>query len=256
MNTRKLSPWLIALSVCAVFGQTDTSPRFEVASIKLHHGPPPTSNWRTVSGSRILFRSATLRGLVLYAFGLQTYEVPGIRSLDNDPYDLEADVGDGRVRTLEEFRPMMQTLLAERYKFVAHRETRDMPVYALVVGKGGLKLKESAPDAVESRTFSYGGGRNVKLRATGLTMESFASLISNHDQMDRPILNKTGLAGRYDFELRYVPEYQRAGPGPHDSSDETDVFGVVREQLGLRLEPMKMPVDVLVVDHWAKPVEN
>jgi uncharacterized protein (TIGR03435 family) len=167
-------------------------------------------------------------------------------------YDIAAKAeGDGSP-TRAEFRPMLQTLLAERFNLKFHRETRAMPVYALVVGKNGPKFKESAPDAPRVANFGV-NGRNQNMTLTQATIDTVADTIKGIFFVDRPVLDKTGLTGKYDIKLEATPEFRiNNNPQPDDIS----VFDTIEQQLGLKLEPQKANVEVLVVDHIEKPSEN
>ena len=129
---------------------------------------------------------------------------------------------------------------------------REMPVYALVVGKNGPKFKESAPEAALISNHGV-NGRNQNMTLAKVTMESLADDIRRDFGTDRPVLDKTGLTGAYDVKLEATPEFRiNGGSAPGDIS----VFTAVQEQLGLKLEPTKGPVEILVIDHVEKPSEN
>jgi uncharacterized protein (TIGR03435 family) len=147
---------------------------------------------------------------------------------------------------------MLQTLLIERFKLKFHREMREIPVYALVVGKRGPKFKESGANPL--RVGHHGvKGRNQTMTFSHGTMEFLAASIWNGFSVDRPVLDKTGLSGAYDIELEATPEFRLRGePQPRDIS----IFTAVQEQLGLKLEPQKGEFEVLVVDYIEKPSEN
>ena len=143
---------------------------------------------------------------------------------------------------------MLQRLLADRFHLSFHRETREMPVYALVVAKGGPKFKESAPDAV---TQARG-----KVTATVLSsftksrMDDVVRVLSS--ATDRPVLDRTGLAGFYDLTL----EFARDPAAAIAESNTASIFTAVQEQLGLKLEPNKGPIDVLVINGVERPSAN
>jgi uncharacterized protein (TIGR03435 family) len=158
--------------------------------------------------------------------------------------------GDG-APTRDEFRPMLQKLLAERFNLTVHRETKEMPVYALVIGKNGPKFKESAPDA----TFSgHGGvnGRNQYMKQSKATMDDMVDAIRNF--ADRPVVDKTGLTGTYDYRIEATLDF-RLRDGTNDPNDIT-IFSAVQDQLGLRLEAQRAMIGILVVDHIEKPSAN
>jgi len=168
------------------------------------------------------------------------------------------------VRQKEMLRAMMQTLLAERCNLVVHREIKDKPIYALVVGKNGPKLKASEPDAVEAirakhpdavtipggSGFFFRGQRSIDIY--GATTGTLTLLLSG--PAGRPIVDKTGLTGKYDMHL----DMGQPGPTAADGSADpgASIFSVVQEQLGLKLESQKDQVEVLVIDHVERPTEN
>jgi uncharacterized protein (TIGR03435 family) len=214
--------------------------------------------------------------------------------LDSVRFDIVAKVPEGA--TKEQAKVMLQNLLAERFKLTLHRETKELPVYALVVGAKGPKLKDStptdtapAPDSAvrpSLRGMKLGpdgcpdmqqmsGGRagafmimtpnGECMISKAETMDGLAAQLSNG--FDRPVIDQTGLKGRYDFKLRYDPSSMPGGRGgPKDAMDPAPaadgdstlgIFTALQEQLGLKLEPTKGPVDLLVIDHIQKtPAQN
>jgi uncharacterized protein (TIGR03435 family) len=138
---------------------------------------------------------------------------------------------------------MLQTLLAERFHLVLHRETRSLQAYVLEVAKGGSKLEQSTGEG--SSTDSRRGG----MVARGTTMDRFAQVLAR--QMDLPVANQTGLEGAFNFKLEWAPESARPEPNAGPS-----IFTALQEQLGLRLRTQKAPVEVLVIDRAERPTEN
>lgn len=247
---------LIVLMSFAVFGQSAPAPRaFEVASIRPHEGRLQMLRGFSSSGTRVTMEGYLPIYLVMEAYNLKVYQVafaPSATQSEYVYYDIVAKAeGDG-APTRDEFRPMLQKLLAERFNLKVHREMREMPVYALVVGKNGPKFKESAPDATVDRYVGV-NGRNQYVRASKAGMEWLAEEIPNTFFVDRPVVDRTGLNGTYDFRIEATPEFRiNNNPEPDDIS----VFSAVQDQLGLRLEPQKAMVEVLVVDHMEKPSAN
>ena len=195
------------------------------------------------------------------AYNVRDYQMspegPGwIRS---DRYDIVAKVdGEGRP-TMDQVRQMLQKLLADRFQLKLHRETKELPVYALVIGKKGPTLMESAADAKSSMRFGAG-----QFTGSKVSMTQLALFLSN--ALARPVLDGTGLMGTYDFKLQWTPDAGQLpglggfGPGP-DAPPPSDpngpsIFTAVQEQLGLKLESQKGPIEILVLDHAAKPSEN
>ena len=189
---------LIILMSAVVFGQSASAPpAFEVASVKPHQGQLSQILGFSSSGPRLTLEAYPLKGLIMEAFNLKNYQVSFAASVpepDGAYYDVVAKAeGDG-ARKRSEFRQMLQTLLAERFRLIVHREMRERPVYALVVGKSGPKFRESTSDS----TFSLHGGvsgRNQRITVSKATMENLAEAIANSFFVDRPVVDR--LAGQF-----------------------------------------------------------
>jgi uncharacterized protein (TIGR03435 family) len=235
------------LTSSAVFGQT-----FEVASVKLHPGGASNMNI-TTSGPRFRASAELLAGLVSYAFDLKNYQLAWTTpnsALDDMFFDIEAKAEGDAAPSPGDFRKMLQSLLADRFKLRFHHEMRETQVFALVVGKNGPKFKESASDAVVSGRHGV-NGRNQDMTLTKATMEQFAQQLPVY--AGRPVIDKTGLVGAYDIKMEATPYFRmNRDPDPGDIS----VLQAVQQQLGLKLEAQKAMVDVLVVDHVEKPTGN
>jgi uncharacterized protein (TIGR03435 family) len=245
---------LFLFATNAARGQAPTK-QFEVASIRAHPDPPQSIGIST-KGNRLTAEASFPGLIILYAYNLKNYQLDVPKSLPqayDTMYDIAARAeGDG-TPTQDDFRQMLQSLLADRFKLRFHREMREMPVYALVVAKGGPKLKESAPDA-ESMGRMTVNGRNYQASIPKANMDDVVRAIAN-SFIDRPVLDKTGLTGTFDLKLTYTPDIasnRKGDPDPNDIS----IFTAVQEQLGLKLEPTKALVEILVVDHIEKPTEN
>jgi len=237
------------LLATAAFAQT-----FEVASIRVRQLPLSVIAGYKASGARVEYEAWPLRLLVSEAYGLKMYEV-AIPTLpagsDADYYDIVAKAEGDAPRTRVEFRPMLQKLLADRFHLQVHREGREMPVYALTLGKGAPKLKasDSAPDI----PMHFGvNGRNQFVDGKRITTEALAGAIRDCFGLDRPVVDRTGLTGVYDVKVEATPMFRSREPEPSD----LNVFTAVQEQLGLKLEPQKATIQVLVVDRIEKPSEN
>lgn len=232
------------------------APVFEVASIRVRQGAP---QWKlNISGTRLTIESYTLFGLIQEAYNLQNYQIPEtganplLRSADI-LYDITAKAqGDGRP-TRDEFRQMLQSLLADRFRLKVHREMRKLPVYVLVVGGGGPKFRASAPDAVAQTHFAA-SGPNYQATMPKASMDDLVNNVLTH-VAGRPVFNKTGLTGTFDIKLTYKPE-STIDHGPVSDLGEISIFTALEEQLGLKLEPQEEMVEFLVVDHVEKPSEN
>jgi uncharacterized protein (TIGR03435 family) len=247
------------------------APAFDVISVK----PNKDSN-----GTRMQFTPNGLHGIgvtvrfLLYEGygGINSNQVIGEPPWSStDGFDIEAKVAPADVATLgkmnfEQRRAMFQSILADRFKLVVHHETRELPMYVLTVAKGGPKFKESAPDDPASTTPRRRGMmmNRGKVTATDAQVSVFVTILSR--QLGRTIVDKTGLTGNYDFTLEWAPD--DGGPPPQKPQDGSttsaanapdpgaSVFTAIQEQLGLKLEATKGPVDVVVIDHIEKPTEN
>jgi uncharacterized protein (TIGR03435 family) len=172
----------------------------------------------------------------------------------NDIYDIDAKVAAEDVEAFGKLNEgdvsrMLQPLLAQRFQLKTHVEQREMPVYNLVVIKGGSKLKDATPEDASKGGRMVTNGRG-KIDAANATLTGLPGFLTN--EVGRPIVDKTGLTGKYDFTLDYVPAARAAT----DETGGPSVFTALEEQLGLKLEPAKEPMDVLVIDQIERPVEN
>jgi uncharacterized protein (TIGR03435 family) len=243
--------WILILAAGYAPGQ-----RFEVASI--HTRTDGTGDVYTLkpfrfdlSGSRLAIENDRLVDLVTFAYDIKDYELFGEpRWADIDRYDITARAADNFVLTRELARPMIQALLAERFQLKVHREMKEMPVYALVVVKGGPKFKESSPDAQSLLTLGS-KGKGLVMTVTKGGMAQLASQFSKRNGVDRPVIDRTQLPAGYDYKLEWGIDAAVGADG-----DVVSIFTAMQEQLGLKLEPTKAPVEVLVIDSASKPSEN
>lgn len=312
-----LASALLALSGCAAFAQS-----FEVASIK--PSPPPSPGRMlvgmrggpgTADPGQLTITNMGLGDLIQYAWNVKSYQVQGPGWLDSARFDIIARIPSGA--TVQDARVMMRNLLAERFGLVLHHATREASVYALLVAKNGPKLKEAAPDpgtaagsapdapapdaALRAPVTGKDGfpqlppgagrrgammmmapGGRVRVVANGSSIAKFLDVLAM--QLDRPIVDETGLKGAYDITLDFAPDpavmqarmaamgaspppgMASGGPmdggrgpaaGAPDDNNAATIFTALTEQLGLRLEARKGPVDMLVIDSARKtPLEN
>jgi uncharacterized protein (TIGR03435 family) len=189
--------------------------------------------------------------LIRQVYGVAPYQISsGPGWLDDDRYDIDAKAQGDPSR--EQMMATLQTLLADRFKLEVHRETREGPVFALTVAKNGAKLKQPK-DGEESFIRNGRTGPLDKDAATSIlygqkaSMPAFIEQLSR--QLGRPVLDRTGITSDFDFRLEFA-----AGDAPTDAGPS--IFAAIQEQLGLKLEAAKGPVEILVVDHAEKPSEN
>jgi uncharacterized protein (TIGR03435 family) len=256
---------LFLLSTLVASAQTPPRPEFnefEVATIKPAN--QDGGRWiRMQSTDRFQAHNHAVRTLIAAAYDLNPQAITGGPEwVDSDRWEVLAKTpGDVRPNLTEQMA-MLRQLLSERFKLGFHREPKELSIYALNIAKGGPKLREStvSPDAtpegppplvfVLSPTV-------VRLPARYATVAEFASVLQR-SPLDRPVVDRTGLSGRYDFDLEFAPDERLWGgilPAP-ENSDKPDLFKAVQEQLGLRLEATRGPVDALIIDRIERPTEN
>jgi uncharacterized protein (TIGR03435 family) len=229
---------------------------FEVASIHRHQGAAIRTGPLTVSSPLIRMEGYTVFGLVMDAYHLRDYQLTfGAAARPDDVYDIQYDISarapGQSVPGINDTRAMLQTLLADRFKLRVHHETKEMPVYALVPGKNGPRLKAS-PDSGQCsvHTGPASDGRNREETFSSCPIERLADRLTNMGS--RPVLDQTGLTGKYDFRLVAIPESRSLG-----QSDPADIsINAAVGELGLKLVPQKAQIDIIVVDHLEKPTEN
>jgi uncharacterized protein (TIGR03435 family) len=258
MNLLTFGGALLILSLADLsLGQTAPSNRkFEVASVKPHEGPGRIGI--KTSGLRLNAEAEGVWSLIMYAYNLKSYQIsltgPQRAALGDMFYDVAAKADGDTPPTADEFQRMMQSLLADRFQLKVHREQREMPVYELVVGNKGSKLNKSAQDATSSSRIR-GDGRNWEATLSRASIDDLVHLLDGNGHLDRPVLDKSGLTGTYDIKLIYTPDIppnRRGEPDPNDIS----IFSAVQDQLGLRLQPQRATMGVLIVGHVEKPTGN
>jgi bla regulator protein blaR1 len=253
------------------------NPSFEVASIKPNNSGDNRVMFRN-NGGRFTIVGATARMLIQQAYRIRDFQLSGGPGwIGSDRFDIEAKPENVADMTPERMPLMLQGLLEERFQLRTHKETKEVPIYELVVAKEGSKLKSvpepprptpgAAPGPAPSPNgpmppgaFRIGRG---EMMGSGIPIENFVQSLSS--MLGRVVVNRTGLTGFFDFQLHWTPDAGETGPfgpvpsvqppAPADPSGPT-IFTALQEELGLRLESSKGPVDVLVIDSIEKPSEN
>ena len=270
----------LAIGVAVCQTATTGGLTFEVASVK---PAKPDSGRYTMKGGpgtsdlgRITYTNIMLRAVLLSAYDVKNYQIFGPEWIDTLRFDITAKIPSGA--TKEQFQSMLRNLLETRFKMSIHRESKELPIYALLVAKNGPKIKPAAEDGAapaelgeaQLPTIQRAEGRDgfpaVTMQAPGMIIETkngaaritakavpmtkFADMLSA--RVGRPVIDTTGLTGNYSFLVYFTPERPNSGDGT-----EPSIFGAVQEQLGLRLEARKEAVELLVIDHAEKvPTEN
>lgn len=240
----------------------DANPSFEVATIKLSQPNSPGKGIGVDRSGRFSTRNETLIDLITFAYGIHSRQLASAPDwLSTERYDIVAKPDTPGVPNDKQVRGMMQKLITERYKLAFHREKKDLTVYAITVGKTGPKLSKADASAGNLPGLGLRGLGRAMIR--NATMGDFASFMQTV-VLDRPVVDQTGLTDKFNFTLDWTvdetqfPDRQGLPVAPPDPNAETfpDLFTAVQQQLGLKLESTKAPVDVLVIDHVEKPSEN
>ena len=277
MNHKPGSRALIVAAAVLLCGltaaaQAQQKMEFEVASIK-----PNNSGGHGIqimmSPGRFVAKNVTAKILIMQAYNVKDFQVTGGPAwISSDHFDLDAKTGgeeepkdakptkEQMMAKAEQTRLMMQSLLADRFKLKSHDESKEAPVYALVVGKNGPKLKPTEPGTEGRQMMRMGHGQ---LSAKKVTMDALANQLANH--VGRNVVNKTGLSGEFDVDLEWSPDPNQSGPfggpppgeapPPVDSSGPS-IFTAVQDKLGLKLEASKAAVKMIVVGSIEKPSDN
>jgi uncharacterized protein (TIGR03435 family) len=252
------------------------APAYDVASIKKYvpDGSPMMVKWGATANGFVATHM-TLKSLVCFAYDVNSYQVSGGPNWsESDMYDVNAKMDDSTIEVLRKLdsaqarqtqKQMLQALLADRFRLSIHRETRQLPIYALIVLKGGHKMHSAAPDDAYPNGFKGIDGKSGKgimrmrldgngstITAQGVTVKQLVDQLSG--SLDALVQDQTGLTGSFDFTLRYAPdELQNAS---NSDASAPSIFTALQEQLGLKLESRKGPVEVLIIDHVERPSEN
>jgi uncharacterized protein (TIGR03435 family) len=238
-------------------------PSYDVVSIKPDHTDTGRISIRIDDGNFDAL-NVSLKTLILGAYNLKEAQLFGLPKWgDSAHFDIKAkiiapDKKQLEALTPEQFASMQQPILTDRFQLKFHHEKKVLPVYELVTIKGGPKFKEITPAEQKSDAGVNGvraGGMSVHNRnlvATGVPIARLVDQLSA--QLQRVVVDKTGLAGNYNFQLTWSPD-DAAPPSP-DVAAPPDIFTALEEQLGLKLQPGKEEIDTLVIDHVEYPSEN
>src|ERR1017187_9519910 len=229
---------------------------FDVASIRPHALGDERFHVKIPSNGRFAATGITAKLVLMLAYDIQESQIVGGPSwLATEKWDVEAKSTDQVAHSAEETHHMLQSLLGERFALRIHRQTEQRPAYILVVGKGGPKFKAAEQD----------GSTNYRITGNSISLERgdlarMVQLLST--ALGKPVIDRTGLGGRYDLSLLWddAPILQGGVPGldaPVKTGDDRgSIFTAIRDQLGLRLDPMRAAVEVIVVDRIERPSQN
>ncbi len=265
------------------FGQPKLE--FEVASIK-PSAPQPMGQMRigmSTDAGMLRYSNVSLRDCIRLAYRVKEFQVEGPDWINNTRFDIVAKLPAGS--TEDQVPEMLQALLTERFKLTFHRETKEHAIFALVAGKGGAKLKPAEVSVGDGASAGRGPGKSAPprngmmvqvddggahLKAPSATLANLAEMLSRFSE--RPVVDMTEIKGQYDFDLVFSPDALRGmggmhgpgGPGHAPSEAPADAPGEKAgsiydsvQRYGLKMEPRKAPMEVLLLDHIEKaPTEN
>jgi uncharacterized protein (TIGR03435 family) len=241
----KIAAILIVLGATLAAQQAPIS--FEVASIKPDQSEDRGSSSQNSSpGGRFVAINVSPKMLLIRTFGVVAAQIEGPEWLDADRYDVTAKADTSKELTPDELRPVLRKLLEDRFALRYHRETKTLPAYSLAVAKTGMKMTEHTGADGPSTTFRNQSG-TLTLSARGQSTAQLTLLLGQ--RLDRSVIDNTGLTGEYDLSLEWAADEAADSSLP-------SIFTALQEQVGLRLESTKGPVEVIVIDHVERPSEN
>ncbi len=238
----------------------NASPSFEVATIKPTK-PDERGKAFIVDGRRFRIINQDLSEIMAFSYDVQAKQIIGLPPwAETDKYDIDAQPDGEGAPNEKQWKDMLQKLLADRYKLTLHRDKKELSVYVLGVAKSGPKLTKSEgdPNGLPGLFFQGLGILNVR----NATMANFTGLMQEA-VLDRPVVDQTGLKGRFDFTLKWTPDDSQFGgmaaklPPPTDTANvQPPLYTAIQEQMGLKLDATRAPAEVLVIDHVEKPSAN
>ncbi|MGC2400111.1 MAG: TIGR03435 family protein [Acidobacteriaceae bacterium] len=237
-------------------------PSFEVATIK---PTKPDEARKYVLLGRRQFKAVnnSLDDLIIFAYGLHPKQLVGAPAwAATDKFDIVGEPDREGVPSLDQWKTMLQKLLAERCRLSFHRDQKELPVYVLSVSKAGAKLSTSLGNAMGLPGIGFRRETGGDIAAFNVSIDDFLNFFTRNVKPDRPVLNQTGLTGRYDFMLNWTPDDSqfngmlKASPSTDNTNPPPDLFTAIQEQLGLRLYATKTRATVYVIDHVEKPSAN
>lgn len=252
--SRSAETVLTALLFSGTFS-AQTTPRFEVVSIRpsapLQQGVLTSSGLR-VDGARVIGSRMTVQDLISYGYLIRPFQLGPVESwVSTERWDIQAALPSGLEPNTEQVRSMVRDMLAERFRLSLRKENRETAVYGLVLAPGGAKLRPATdPTLPPSRRVARRDG--VQEWSEGKqSIQSLLALLSS--EIDRPITNLTGLSGTYVFSLTFVPERLLTSP---DAPAGPSLSKAIADQLGLKIEARKEPMEYLTIEHVERPSEN
>jgi len=245
----------------------NAKPEFEVATIKPSNPNQPGWAIRVDRSGKLMTLNTTLSDLIKFAYNLHPKQVVGAPAwFDSDKFDIEAKPDTPGMPTVTQMRTMMQTLLEDRFSLKFHKDHKELSAYAITVFKGGVKISKEENSTIAAPFF--GGRPQSGFNVHNATMAEFASVLQAQF-MDQPVVEQTGLGDtRYTFVVKFTPDatmhpfgsgsapQQPPQPAAADPDAPPDLYSAMEQQLGLRMQKTKAPVEVMVIEKIEKPSAN
>ena len=248
----------------------DADPNFEVATIKPNNTGATSMQALIIRGRNFATRASSLVDLISFAYAVQVKQIVNVPDWsDKDRYDIAAVPEQEGAPNVEQLRIMVRKLLTDRYKLAFHHDKREMSAYVLTVGKDGPKLKPTQLQSTLPGFFATPGTGGLTLHMINSTTGNFAGFLQML-VLDRPVVDKTGIQGRFDYQCTFTPDDSQFGGHPppipaqgnNDGSTDTataaapSLYDAVQQELGLKLSAEKTAVDIIAIDHVEKPTAN
>jgi uncharacterized protein (TIGR03435 family) len=249
--------------------EAQEAPKFDVTSVKPNRLAPRQTRpeFECSPNGRFVSFGQGLRRALLWAYDIQAYQFAGLPDwVDSADARFDIEAKTEKSVSQDQCRLMVQALLADRFKLSVHREAKALPVYVLVVAKNGPKFKKATPNGPDAKITVNGSpvrvgiapgtpSDQIKEIPKGWSMQQLAGFLSTPMFVGgRPIFERTGLEGLYEFNLDF--SFSAPGAPPSDAPVAPDVFAALQDQLGLKLEDRKEDVQMLVIDHLERPDAN
>jgi uncharacterized protein (TIGR03435 family) len=241
----------------------DADPAFDVATIKPNPSGAASLQQLTIVGRDFTVRNGSLADLIAFAYNVQIKQIVGGPDwMDKDRYDIAAVPDIEGAPSLDQLRIMVRKLLADRFKMTIHHDKRELSAFVLTVAKTGQKLTPTQATGSLPNIGMRPAPNGLRLLLANATAENFTTFLQMM-VLDRPVVDRTGIAGRYDISVTFTPDDSqfnghppRVQPAAEGTEPAPDLFSAIQEQLGMKLSPEKTAVDVIALDHVEKPSPN
>jgi uncharacterized protein (TIGR03435 family) len=258
MRTAIMASLLLTLLPATAQKPSDSPPAFEVATIKPSDPNACCSRTFSREGRHFATTNTNLRYLMQYAYNLQAKQITrGPTWIDENRFNVVGVIDGAGEPTDRQWKIALQNLLTDRFHLQLHHDTAEMPAYALTIAKGGSKLTPGEGGPRQGMGFSGAVGQTMNGMGINASIADFSGELQRI-VLDRPIVDRTGLTGTFNIQIAFTredPQSLGMGPPLPDNAAPT-LFTAIQQQLGLKLEPTKAPVDILVIDYAEKPTAN